>query len=80
VIPRPRTPADLDGALCAEIGGDSFYPESGEKIAVRTAKAMCRRCPVLAECLELALANDERYGVWGGTSPADRRRILRGRR
>ncbi|MBF1033476.1 MAG: WhiB family transcriptional regulator [Candidatus Nanosynbacter sp.] len=47
--------------------------------AVEAAIAMCRSCPVLKQCLEYALRHPEsaEYGVWGGTTVAQRRRILR---
>lgn len=38
------------------------------------ARELCRRCPVQPECLDYALAADERYGVWGATTPEERRR------
>ena len=56
-----------------------WYPErsNGE---VQARRAFCRSvCPVIDECLEYALANDE-YGVWGGTSERERRRIKKQRR
>ena len=37
------------------------------------AKAVCRRCPVQIECLTDALAQGDRFGVWGGLSPRERR-------
>ncbi|MDX3568718.1 WhiB family transcriptional regulator [Streptomyces sp. ID05-47C] len=36
------------------------------------AKAVCRRCPVRARCLEWALETDQSLGVWGGTSETER--------
>ena len=63
-------------ALCAEVDPDAFFPEKGE--STRAAKNICRRCLVKVECLRSALANDERFGVWGGLSERERRR-LRGR-
>jgi WhiB family transcriptional regulator, redox-sensing transcriptional regulator len=63
-------------ALCAEVDPDAFFPEKGE--STRAAKDICRRCLVRIECLRSALANDERFGVWGGLSDRERRR-LRGR-
>lgn len=39
------------------------------------AKAMCHTCPVAAHCLVAAILRDERFGIWGGLSPADRRRL-----
>lgn len=37
------------------------------------AKAICARCPVRSQCLDRAIATSERYGVWGGLDPAERR-------
>jgi WhiB family redox-sensing transcriptional regulator len=64
-----------DSALCAEIGPDAFFPEKGD--SSRPAKAICRSCRVRAECLQFALANDERFGIWGGLSDRERRRLRR---
>lgn len=66
-----------DAAACAEVGGDEFFPEKGG--STRLAKAVCRSCLVRAECLEYALANDERFGIWGGLSERERRRVARSR-
>ena len=77
-------PADyvLDGlfawqelAVCAQTDPESFFPEKGG--SSRDAKAMCARCEVRAECLEFALEHDERFGIWGGLSERERRRIRR---
>jgi WhiB family redox-sensing transcriptional regulator len=66
-----------DQGLCAEIGGDElWFPEKGGSTAA--AKRVCRSCPVRSECLEYALANDERFGIWGGLSERERRRVKRG--
>jgi len=73
-----RDPEELrwqDLALCAETDPESFFPEKGGSI--REAKRTCRSCEVRAECLEYALGNDERYGVWGGMSERERRRLRR---
>lgn len=47
--------------------------------AAEAAIAMCRSCPALKQCLEYALRHPEsaEYGVWGGTTATQRRRILR---
>ena len=60
-------------ALCAQTDPELFFPEKGG--STREAKAVCARCPARAECLEYALAHDERFGVWGGTSERERRRL-----
>ena len=59
--------------LCAQTDPEVFFPEKGG--SVREAKAVCAGCPVRAQCLEHALAHDERFGVWGGTSEPERRRL-----
>ena len=41
------------------------------------AKRVCRSCDVRAECLEYALEHDERFGIWGGMSERERRRLKR---
>ena len=63
-------------ALCAQTDPEAFFPEKGG--STREAKKICQRCPVRAECLEYALANDERFGIWGGLSERERRRLKRG--
>jgi len=63
-----------DRALCAQIGGDIWFPEKGGDSGV-AAKRVCRACPVTAECLAYALEMGEEYGVWGGMSPQQRRRL-----
>jgi ATP/maltotriose-dependent transcriptional regulator MalT len=62
-------------ALCAEVGGDDWYPEY-ESDNGAAAKRVCRACPARAECLEWALRNDERYGIWGGLSTGQRHKIM----
>jgi WhiB family redox-sensing transcriptional regulator len=62
-------------ALCAEIGGDWWFPEDNSRPEPEVLK-VCGRCPVQAECLEFALENNEKYGVWGGLSP-NKRKLLR---
>ena len=60
-------------ALCAETDPEAFFPEKGG--STRDAKRVCSGCTVRAECLEFALANDERFGIWGGLSERERRRL-----
>lgn len=62
-------------ALCAQTDPEAFFPEKGG--STREAKAVCQACQVRAECLEYALANDERFGIWGGLSERERRRMRR---
>ncbi|GAB3971553.1 WhiB family transcriptional regulator [Streptomyces sp. 549] len=60
-------------ALCAQTDPESFFPEKGG--STREAKKVCLACEVRSECLEYALANDERFGIWGGLSERERRRL-----
>ncbi|MFE0806016.1 WhiB family transcriptional regulator [Streptomyces sp. NPDC058794] len=62
-------------ALCAQTGGDFFFPEPGS--SVRDAKRICALCPIRTACLEYALSNDERFGVWGGLSEKERLALRR---
>jgi WhiB family transcriptional regulator, redox-sensing transcriptional regulator len=64
-----------EAALCAETDPEAFFPEKGG--STREAKKICTGCEVRAECLEYALANDERFGIWGGLSERERRRLRR---
>lgn len=60
-------------ALCAQTDPEAFFPEKGG--STREAKKVCTSCEVRAECLEYALANDERFGIWGGLSERERRKL-----
>ena len=62
-------------ALCAQTDPEAFFPEKGG--STREAKRVCRTCEVRAECLEYALGHDERFGIWGGLSERERRRLKR---
>ena len=63
-------------ALCAQTDPEAFFPEKGG--STREAKRICSGCDVRAECLDYALAHDERFGIWGGLSERERRRLRRG--
>lgn len=67
------------GAACLGVDPDLFFPERGENADNAEAKRICRSCPVQVECLDYALENREIYGIWGGTSERERRRIRRAR-
>ena len=63
-------------ALCAQTDPEAFFPEKGG--STREAKRICLGCEVRDACLEYALAHDERFGIWGGLSERERRRLKRG--
>lgn len=74
-----------DSAACRFEDRDLFFhpdEERGRYAAFReaAAKQIPRSCPVRGECLDYALAADERYGVWGGLSAEERERVRRARR
>ena len=78
--PEPLPPANpdewQDRALCAQTDPEAFFPEKGG--STREAKKICLGCEVRHECLDYALAHDERFGIWGGLSERERRRLKRG--
>ncbi|MEV7341274.1 WhiB family transcriptional regulator [Streptomyces sp. NPDC093544] len=74
----PDTSPDIgwqDQALCAQTGAEFFFPEPGS--SVREAKRICGMCAMRSACLEYALNNDERFGVWGGLSEKERLSLRR---
>lgn len=73
--PVGRGPGWRERALCAQTGPELFFPEAGR--TTRDAKRICCACEERVACLEYALAHDERFGVWGGLSEEERRRLRR---
>ncbi len=66
-----------DLANCRGADADLFFPERGA--STRTAKSICRECTVQADCLEFAIVSGEKFGIWGGLSERERRKIRRQR-
>ncbi len=78
VRPSREVPTELQWqseALCAQTDPEAFFPEKGG--STREAKKICASCEVKAQCLEYALKNDERFGIWGGLSERERRKLKR---
>jgi WhiB family redox-sensing transcriptional regulator len=73
----PETRGWQEFANCLGVDPDLFFPERGA--STREAKEVCRGCIVRAECLEYALENGEKFGIWGGLSERERRRLRRAR-
>jgi WhiB family redox-sensing transcriptional regulator len=78
---------DLAGAewklrgLCSQTDPAIFFPDhGGDPALIGAAKRVCMACEVRVECLQDALDNDERFGIWGGLTERQRRRITRARR
>ncbi len=83
-VPGVRRPTEDAGdtalawqtdALCSQTDPEAFFPEKGG--STRDAKRICTSCDVRGECLEYALGNDERFGIWGGLSERERRKLKR---
>jgi len=64
-------------ANCMGVDPDLFFPERGS--STREAKEVCRGCVVREECLEYAVTYGEKFGIWGGLSERERRKIRRRR-
>ncbi|HZR48714.1 MAG TPA: WhiB family transcriptional regulator [Streptosporangiaceae bacterium] len=62
-------------AVCADTDSEIFFPAHDDPGT--EAKQICRRCPVRRECLAFAITNDERFGIWGGLDPDERRNLRR---
>ncbi|MDO4908633.1 MAG: WhiB family transcriptional regulator [Corynebacterium sp.] len=60
-------------ALCAQTDPEAFFPDKGG--STREAKRICAACGVRDECLEFALEHDERFGIWGGLSERERKKL-----
>lgn len=80
---RGQSYRDLNAAI-VKIGGvpcedipDIFFPEDfpdkqTREYAIRTAKALCKECPLLIQCFAYAIEAQEPYGIWAGTLPHER--------
>ncbi len=60
---------------CVDKSPDIFFPSDG--VGVEKARKICRECMVQTDCLAYALDNEIKYGMWGGHSERQRRRLLR---
>jgi WhiB family redox-sensing transcriptional regulator len=67
-------------ALCRDEDPELFFPigNTGPALLqIEQAKAVCRRCPVIQDCLAWALETGQDAGVWGGMSEDERRALKR---
>jgi WhiB family redox-sensing transcriptional regulator len=67
----------VEDGLCGQIDPEVWFPSTLNIKEQNRAKNICKECPVINECLEYALAADEPHGVWGGTTPQERRALYR---
>lgn len=61
---------------CADEDPELFFPAPGETARIAAAKAVCSRCPLVQECLRVALRRGE-HGVWGGMTEDERAELRR---
>lgn len=64
-------------AACLGADCDLFFAPVVDLNATRAARAYCRSCPVQVDCLDYALATEQRDGIWGNTDPRQRRQLAR---
>lgn len=64
--------------ICNQTDPESFYPSVGTGLVnhIKTAKRVCGSCPVQTKCLQYAIDNDERFGIWGGLTAHERRKLV----
>lgn len=62
-------------ALCAQVDPEIFFPEKGQP--TRDAKKICDTCGVREQCLQWAMATNQRHGVWGGLTARERSNLAR---
>jgi WhiB family redox-sensing transcriptional regulator len=76
-LPREVSPPDhwQERAACYGLDAEVFFPTTEEEAGL--ALSYCGICTVKEMCLAWALQNGERYGVWGGTTEQQRRRLNR---
>jgi WhiB family redox-sensing transcriptional regulator len=70
----------MDEAACATTDPELWFPELDSLWRVAQAKNICGKCPVKQECLDYALVNKFKDGIWGGLSPTERHRLMMGKR
>lgn len=71
IAPQPWT----QDALCAKVDPDLFFPEKSSGKTAQQAKAICGRCDARSDCLLYALTAGETFGIWGGTTESERRKL-----
>lgn len=79
MIPDPIELGWQQDAACLGMNPELFFPGRGDTGTLNEAKRVCRECPVQEQCLEYSFRHHELWGVWGGTSERERRRLRRQR-
>ncbi len=71
----PKRESWMADAICAQTDPEEFFPDKGGSTAA--AKRTCLGCSARAECLQYAIENNERWGVWGGKSERERSKLMK---
>ncbi len=66
-----------EAGACVGVDADLFFPVGEELEKIAAAKSVCATCPVRDDCLQYSIATNQTEGVWGGLTPAERRRLRR---
>jgi hypothetical protein len=69
---------NVELANCLSTDPEIFFPEREDKIAVRLASRVCAMCPIVEDCLDYGIENED-FGIWGGASSLERKRMTRDR-
>jgi WhiB family transcriptional regulator, redox-sensing transcriptional regulator len=71
-----------ESALCRREDPELWFPQSKGRRSKKPhpAVVICHRCPIQQACLQHALDADERHGIWGGLTEAERRALIRPRK
>ncbi|MGC1211983.1 MAG: WhiB family transcriptional regulator [Micromonospora sp.] len=72
--------AGRPGQACADADPDLFFPSSNDQPKSLEAIACCDVCAWKADCLSYALTTKQEFGIWGGTTSAERYKILTGQK
>lgn len=82
IVRGPEASADWhEDAACRSFpailffGHDDTEGSSERRAREERAKLICRGCAVRGKCLEYALSSEEKYGIWGGLTELERRRL-----
>lgn len=73
---------NFKNANCAGSDTETFFPDDSDRLGIKAAKSVCVGCPVIDDCLELAMERESgalRHGVFGGLSPRQRADLARKR-
>ena len=74
--------APFDGTqACISVDPEMFFPEDYDEVgAAERAKAVCKGCPLTLDCLKYAMSDASLDGIWGGTTPRERKNMRRRKR